>query len=73
MWGDYFYYSRTMEGKSYRYICRRKGSVEGPEEIILDLNQVRFPWVDTMGLGCLVNSTQTRWHDDINNNHHYNS
>ncbi len=36
--GEYFYYSRTEEGKQYPYRCRRKGSMEGPEEILLDLN-----------------------------------
>ncbi len=36
--GDYVYYSRTEEGKQYPYRCRRKGSMEGTEEILLDLN-----------------------------------
>ena len=36
--GDYLYYSRTEEGKQYPYMCRRKGSMEGAEEILLDLN-----------------------------------
>ncbi len=38
--GEYFYYSRTEEGKQYPYRCRRKGSMNGPEEILLDLNQL---------------------------------
>ena len=38
--GDYFYYSRTEEGKQYQYMCRRKGSMEGAEEILLDLNKL---------------------------------
>src|SRR5271157_1882431 len=28
--GDYFYYSRTEEGKQYPIQCRRKGSMAGP-------------------------------------------
>jgi oligopeptidase B len=36
--GDYFYYSRTEEGKQYPYMCRRKGSMDGAEDILLDLN-----------------------------------
>ncbi len=36
--GEYFYYSRTVEGKQYPYRCRRGGSMNGPEEILLDLN-----------------------------------
>ena len=27
--GEYFYYSRTEEGKQYPYMCRRKGSMDG--------------------------------------------
>jgi oligopeptidase B len=38
--GEYFYYSRTEEGKQYPYRCRRKGSMNGPEEILLDLNRL---------------------------------
>src|ERR1035438_9814018 len=35
---DYLYYSRTEEGKQYPIQCRRKGNMEAPEEILLDLN-----------------------------------
>jgi oligopeptidase B len=38
--GDYLYYSRTEEGKQYPIQCRRKGSMEAPEEILLDLNEL---------------------------------
>jgi oligopeptidase B len=38
--GEYFYYSRTEEGKQYPYRCRRKGSMNGTEEILLDLNKL---------------------------------
>ena len=38
--GDYFYYSRTEEGKQYPIRCRRKGSMEAPEEIVLDPNEM---------------------------------
>ncbi|HVI71648.1 MAG TPA: hypothetical protein VM656_09200, partial [Pyrinomonadaceae bacterium] len=27
-WGNYFYYSRTEEGKQYPIYCRKKGSLE---------------------------------------------
>lgn len=37
--GDYFYYSRTEEGKQYPIQCRKKGSMEtGTEEVLIDLN-----------------------------------
>ena len=35
---DYFYYSRTEAGGQYPILCRRHGSLEGPEEILLDQN-----------------------------------
>ena len=37
--GDYFYYSRTRKGKQYRIFCRRRGSVDASEQIVLDANQ----------------------------------
>ena len=36
----YWYYSRTEQGKSYPIFCRKKGTLEAPEEIILDQNQL---------------------------------
>ncbi|MGC1395438.1 MAG: S9 family peptidase [Coleofasciculaceae cyanobacterium] len=38
--GDYYYYSRTETGKSYPIHCRKKGSLENQEEILLDQNQL---------------------------------
>lgn len=38
--GEYYYYSRTEEGKQYPYMCRKKGSLEGKEEVLLDLNKL---------------------------------
>jgi oligopeptidase B len=34
----YWYYVREVEGLQYPIYCRRKGSMEAPEEIILDMN-----------------------------------
>jgi oligopeptidase B len=39
-WGDYFYYTRTVEGKQYPIFCRTKGSVDAPEEIVIDQNEL---------------------------------
>src|SRR5882762_8210831 len=36
----YYYYSRTEEGKQYPIQCRKKGSLEAPEEVLLDLNDL---------------------------------
>jgi oligopeptidase B len=38
--GGYFYHSRTEEGKQYPLRCRKKETLEAPEEIILDLNEL---------------------------------
>ena len=38
--GDYFYYTRTEAGKQYPIRCRRKGSMEAPEEVVLDVNEL---------------------------------
>jgi oligopeptidase B len=38
--GDYYYYSRTFEGKQYRTYCRKKGSLEAEEEVLLDINEL---------------------------------
>src|SRR5262245_26822273 len=38
--GDYYYYSRTEEGKQYPYQCRKKGSMDAKEEMLLDLNKL---------------------------------
>ena len=39
-WGNYFYYTRTEEGKQYPIYCRKKGSLEAPEEVVLDQNEL---------------------------------
>jgi len=38
--GGFFYYSRTEEGKQYPILCRKKGSLDAPEQITLDLNEL---------------------------------
>lgn len=38
--GNYFYYSRTFEGKQYPVFCRKKGTLDAQEEIILDQNEL---------------------------------
>ncbi len=38
--GNYFYYSRTEEEKQYQIFCRKYGSLDGKEEVLLDLNEL---------------------------------
>src|SRR5437660_5340297 len=39
-WGDYFYYSRTVEGQQYPIFCRKQRNLNAPEQILLDLNEM---------------------------------
>ena len=39
-WGDYFYYTRTVEGQQYPIYCRKHGSPAAPEQVLLDLNEM---------------------------------
>jgi oligopeptidase B len=50
--GDYYYYTRTETGKSYRIHCRKQGSLDAPEEILLDEN-VLAVGQDYFALGAL--------------------
>jgi len=36
--GDYYYYYREENGKQYRIYCRKKGSLDAAEQVLLDLN-----------------------------------
>jgi oligopeptidase B len=36
----YWYYSRTEEGRQYITLCRKKGTLAAPEEVILDVNEL---------------------------------
>ncbi|GIV70792.1 MAG: hypothetical protein KatS3mg048_3654 [Caldilinea sp.] len=38
--GDYWYYRRTVAGLDYPIYCRRAHSLEGEEEILLDVNEL---------------------------------
>jgi oligopeptidase B len=36
----YLYYSRTEEGKQYPIYCRKKGTLDAPEQVTVDLNEL---------------------------------
>jgi len=38
--GNYFYYTRTEEGKQYPIFCRKKGNLDAAEEILIDVNEM---------------------------------
>jgi oligopeptidase B len=61
--GDWWYYVRTEEGKQYAILCRKPGSLaapEGPEEIILDGNQLAEGLV-FFAIGATDISDDGRW------------
>ena len=58
--GGYFYYVRTEAGKQYGIRCRKKGSMDAAEEVVLDINELaqrqKF-----MSLGAFVVSDDGNW------------
>ena len=68
----YWLYQRTEQGKQYRVLCRKKGTTDAPEEIILDVNKMAegqkfmalgsFDYSDNNEL--LAYSTDTNGHRD---------
>lgn len=38
--GDYWYYARFEKGRQYPFYCRKKGSLDAPEEIYFDHNAI---------------------------------
>ena len=39
-YGNYFYYHRYERNREYPIYCRKKGSISGDEEILLDVNKI---------------------------------
>ena len=68
----YWLYRRTEEGKQYPVLCRKKGELTAPEEVILDVNKLAegqkfmalgaFEYSDDNGL--LAYSTDVNGHRD---------
>jgi oligopeptidase B len=57
--GAYWYYGRTEEGRQYTIYCRKAGSLDAPEQLLLDLNRLAegHPY---MALGALAVSDDGR-------------
>jgi oligopeptidase B len=51
--GAYFYYSRTEQGAQYPIYCRKHGSLDASEEIMLEVNQLAIG-ESFMALGALT-------------------
>ena len=39
-WGGYYYYHRTEKDRQYKIYCRKESSMNAPEEILLDANEL---------------------------------
>ncbi len=62
-YNGYFYYKRYEEGLEYPVYYRRKGSVEGPEEVTLDVNKLAegHDFCSVRGLAVTPDSTRLAW------------
>lgn len=56
----YYYYSRYEEGKEYPIYCRKKGSTEAAEEIILNVNELAVGH-DYYQVGAMTVSPDGQW------------
>lgn len=71
--GDYFYYTRTEEGKNYEIHCRKEGSLDAEEVIIFDEN-VEADGHDYFSLGAFEVSPDGRllaYSVDVTGNERY--
>lgn len=57
---DYFYYTRYEEGQEYPIYCRKRGSLQGEEEIMIDVNALAVGHEFYM-----VRSTEVSYEQDI--------
>ncbi len=58
--GDWWYYSRTEQGKAYPIFCRKRGTVDAPEEIYFDEN-AEAAGLEFYNLGGFDVSPDHRW------------
>lgn len=64
--GNYYYYTRFVEGGEYPVYCRKPGSLEADEEIILDVNELAKPYsyYDVGGLEVADNEELVAYGED---------
>ena len=58
--GDYYYYIRFEEGGQYAIYCRKRLSLDSPEEVLLDANQLA-EGQDFLRVGVFENSPDHQW------------
>lgn len=57
----YYYYRRTTGAKEYPIICRRKGSMTSPEEVLLDVNRLSKDSNSYLSVPYLAVSPDNQW------------
>jgi oligopeptidase B len=62
----YWYYNRFEEGQEYTIYCRKKGSLDAKEEILLDVNVLAKPYdyYNAFVLGVSPDNKIMAWADD---------
>ena len=70
----YYYYSRYEEKKEYPVFCRKKDSLENPEEILLDVNELaeNYNYYDVKGLSISQNGKHLAYGVDTIGRRNYN-
>jgi len=54
----YYYYNRTEEGKQYYKLCRKRGTLDAPEEVLLDVDNMAegHPYFSATGFSISPNN-----------------
>jgi oligopeptidase B len=58
--GDYYYYTRFEEGGQYPIYCRKRGGLDSPEQVLLDVNLLA-EGREYLRVGMFKNSPDHRW------------
>ena len=63
----YYYYTRTEDGKQYYKYCRKKGNVNAPEEILLDVDKMAegYPYYSATGFNISPDNNKMIYGEDI--------
>lgn len=71
--GGYFHYERHEQGKQYPIFCRKKGSLDAPEEILLDQNALAEgkPFCSISGFETSPDGTKLAYLADFEGNEVY--
>jgi len=71
---DYYYYSRIEKDQQYPFYCRKQGSLDAPEEIYLDVNELAdgYKFYSTYGIAISPGHRYVSFAVDTTGNEIYN-